>query len=116
MNRKVEIAGPFKGFKEARKIGRKLAMYNYSYIAYITKTSNGYIVSQQKDNSFDFYVHRDGRICKKENLEKENKKWNKHPELHQIATPFVYKQRNRKKGENKKDYLRDMAINGICPY
>mgnify|MGYP003311983315 CR=1 FL=1 len=116
MNRKVENAGPFKTFKEARKIGRELAKYNYSYTAYITKTAEGYIVSQQKDNSFDFYVHRDGRVCKKEEIEKENKKWKRHPEKHEIAIPFVYRQRNREKGENKKEYLRKMAINGACPY
>lgn len=116
MNRKYEVAGPFKTFKEARKEGRELARYNHSYTAYITKTPRGYMVSQQYDNVFDFYVHRDGRVCKREEVEKENRKWNRHPERYERASAFVYRPRNREKGEDKKKYLREMSIRCICPF
>ena len=111
-----EHLGLFKTFKEARKHAREVARYQAYKKAYISKTTKGYIVKDKNDGVFDFFVHMDGRVCKKENIEKENKRWHRHPERHNYATPFLSNPRNRDKDENKKEYKKKMAINGRCPY
>ena len=62
-----------------------------------------------------YYLAKDGRICKKEWVEAEQRKWNRHPEQHRYAYPFG-KPINREKGENKLSYMKKVGIKGACPY
>ena len=106
-------------FKEARKAARELLACGRGCYGYIGKIEKGkskgkYLVDSRIFSEAQFYVHKDGRVCKISDIEKENKKWNRHPELCRRAYPFVYRPRNRKAGENKRDYLNEMAISGRC--
>lgn len=101
----------FNTFKEARKEARKLAAET-GYYAYLGKINNGkYGISKSPFPEAKFYVHEDGRICGISDIKREDMIWNRHPEIKRRAYPFN-RVRNRKPGENKREYLRDMAING----
>lgn len=108
--------GTYKTFKEARKNAREIARLTYRYgqikVVNDAKKETQYIVTLEDD--FDFYVHRDGRVCKIENLQKEQKKWNRHPEQMKYAHPFVYRVENRGREEGKEEYKKRMAIQNKC--
>lgn len=115
-----KYTGEYDSFKEARKNARKVAKIKdwYSYIEKV-KTKNKkyvYVVKAFSDSTFHYYVHKDGRVCSVNELEKENQKWKRHPEKQFKASPFSYNVENRKKREPKEDYLKRMSIQNRCPY
>lgn len=106
--------GRFSTFKEARKNAREVAKISgkhWAYIEILKEKIPYYIVKDTNDNNcFDYYVHKDGRVCPKRIIENENKKWNRHPEQHNYSYPFCNEVRNRKPQEDKKSYKKEMNI------
>lgn len=101
-------------FKEARKAAREYKS-GWMYLGKIKK-GNGkgkFIIDRLSFCEAEFIVNcQDGRVCKISDLKAENKIWNRHPEMHGNAYPFTYKVRNRELGEDRRKYLRNMAIGG----
>ena len=98
--------------KEARKAAREYKDGTV-YIGKIRKGNgkNKYIINDLNFREAEFIVNcKDGRICKISNLEEANKYCARHPEMKISAIPFCYKVRNRQLGEDKKEYLKKMAI------
>lgn len=101
-------------FKEARKAARE---YKNGWI-YLGRIPKGhgkgkFYISRLSFHEAEFIVNcQDGRVCKMSNIEAENKIWNRHPEIHCRAYPFPFHVRNRKPDEDKREYLKDMAIGG----
>lgn len=98
-------------FKEARKNAREVARitgYWGQIKKVVEKKDVSYVVTL--GNDFDYYVHVDGRVCKVEDLEKEKREQNRHPEKKVFLHPFKYSVENRKKEEDKKAYRMRMSI------
>ena len=111
--------GQYPTFKEARKNAREVARIlriHWAYIEVVKDKKDIYYVVKDKTDShegFDYYVHKDGRICPRSAIQEENKKWARHPEQHMSALPFN-NVRNRKPLEDKKSYKREMNIEFPC--
>lgn len=103
-------------FKEARKEARDYCINNNITYCYMYKNTNEWNITKEKPNQTFFYVHKDGRIISNETINKENQKWNRHPEKQMYAYPFKYQVRNRLKDESKEDYHLNMSIQNQCPY
>lgn len=88
-------------FKEARKVARNSVKCHWSFLGKISKGygKGKYLVDDKPFPEAEFYVHKDGRVCKIATLGKEKGH----------VSPFNYP-RNRKVGENKQKYKKEMAI------
>ena len=113
-----DYIGKYKTFKEARKNAREVAKITgyYAYIKIQKEEIPYYIVKAYNDsNLFDYYVCKDGRVCPKSVISKENRKWARHPEKKEYSRPFN-KVRNRKKTENKDSYRKEMNLVNPCKF
>ena len=111
--------GRYPTFKEARKNAREVARILNIHWAYIEvvkyKKDTYYVVKDDIDSheGFDYYVHKDGRVCPRKAIQEEDKKWARHPERHMRSLPFSTV-RNREPSEDKKSYKRAMNIGFPC--
>ncbi len=88
-------------FKEARKAAREYKTRKaYVYLGKIKKGDGKgkFRISENSFSEAEFLVNKDGRVCKISDIKKGK------------DYPFPFQIRNRKPGEDKQEYLKNMAI------